>query len=126
MSESGHHRSQAQDTLYEFSFIILVYLILMDACSDHQLYPFWKREVEDFIQTLRKFNAGKKNKCNYVNPTFLAKVLKERLEDEFILERIDVHLQSKGLDVDSQNIDFSRVDMMIDQFARGVFEGSTT
>lgn len=124
MSEPGHHRAQAQDALYEFSFIILVYLILMDACSDHQMYPFWKREVEDFIQTLRKFNMGKKNKSNFVNPTFMAKVLKERLDDEFVLERIDVHLQAKGLDVDSQNIDFSRVDAMIDQFSRSIFEGS--
>lgn len=123
MSDSGHQRSEAQDTLFEFSFIILVYLILMDACSEHQLYPLWKREIEDFILTLRKYNLGKKNKCNYVNPTFLAKVLKERLEDEYVLERIDVHIQTKGIDIDSQNIDFGRVDMMVDQFARGVFEG---
>lgn len=102
---NARSRSHAILGLENLSFIICVHLVLVETFPENSAASHWKGELNGFLKTLRRYNkATGKRKSNYTRE-LLELSLHEILEDSALLEDIEDFIASKGLAIDSLDID---------------------
>lgn len=118
---AAFYRSDAIDTLEDISFVLLVHLTLLAHFPKDLSVKHWKAEVNAFVKTLQRYNKGKKGRLNYVDPSFITKILQQKLDDEDEKERIETHIHSKGYDTSKLDLDWKLVKSLVAKEASRVF-----
>ena len=120
---AAYSRGEAFVRLEHYAGVIVLYLALVAFFPDAQEVEHWKAEIRAFRSTIQRYDNAKGSRKHNFKPSDIVETLVDVMATNDQRDYIanDIMAQRKGLAVDAQSLDWTKVERSIQEFAKDLF-----